>query len=55
VSRISVDGSERSTLDPDNFRIELSEDEFQFGSEAEIVVEFTPVGAKDKSTGTKDK
>jgi mannose/cellobiose epimerase-like protein (N-acyl-D-glucosamine 2-epimerase family) len=48
VSRISVDGVERSTLDPDNFRIELSEDEFQFGSETEIVVEFTPVGTKGK-------
>ena len=43
VSRVSVDGSERSTIDPDNFRIELSEDEFKFGSESEIVVEFTPV------------
>jgi hypothetical protein len=48
VSRISVDGSERSTLDPDNFRIELSEEEFQLGSESEIVVEFTPLGVKDK-------
>lgn len=48
VSQIRVDGSKRSTLDPDNFRIELSEDEFQFGSEAEIIVEFTPVGTKDK-------
>lgn len=48
VSRISVDGCERSTLDPDNFRIELSEEEFKFGSETEIVVEFTPVGAKEK-------
>lgn len=46
VSRISVNGSERSTLDPDNFRIELSEDELQVGSETEIVVEFTPIVSK---------
>jgi mannose/cellobiose epimerase-like protein (N-acyl-D-glucosamine 2-epimerase family) len=48
VTRITVDGIERSTLDRHNFRIELNEDEVQFGSEVEVVVEFTPVGAKDK-------
>jgi hypothetical protein len=42
VTRISIDGSDRSSLDNDNFRLELSEKEFQLGSEAEIVVEFTP-------------
>ena len=40
--KISIDGGIRSTLDSDNFRIELSEQEFQLGSEAEIVIEFTP-------------
>lgn len=42
VSRISIDGTERTTIDPDNFQIELSEREFQLGSEAEIIVEFKP-------------
>lgn len=47
ISRISVDGIERTTLDPDNFRIELNDDELQRGSGDEIVVEFTPIVAKD--------
>ncbi len=42
VSRVSIDGSERTTLDPDNFRLELGEQEFQLGSQAEIIVEFKP-------------
>ena len=45
VSRISIDGTERTTIDPDNFQIELSEREFQLGSEAEIIVEFKPLNA----------
>lgn len=45
VSRISIDGSERTTIDPDNFQIELSEREFQLGSEAEIIVEFKPLNS----------
>jgi hypothetical protein len=43
ISRINIDGAERTTIDPDNFQIELSEREFQLGSEAEIIVEFTPL------------
>jgi len=42
VSRISIDGSDRTSIDPDNFRLELGEQEFQLGSEAEIIVEFKP-------------
>ena len=42
VSRISIDGSDRTSIDPDNFRLELGEQEFQLGSEAEIIVEFQP-------------
>lgn len=45
VSRVSIDGSERTTLDRDNFRLELGEQEFQLGSQAEIIVEFTPLKA----------
>ncbi|HEY9656832.1 MAG TPA: hypothetical protein V6C65_00100 [Allocoleopsis sp.] len=44
ISRVRVDGNERTTLDADNFRIELSDDELRNGSTAEIVVEFKPVG-----------
>lgn len=43
VTRVSIDGSDRTSLDPDNFRIELSEEELKLGSEAEIIVQFTPV------------
>jgi hypothetical protein len=43
VSRVNIDGSERDDIDPDNFRITLSEKEFQLGSEAEIVVELKPL------------
>lgn len=43
VSRINIDGSERDDIDPDNFRITLSEKELQLGSEAEIVVELKPL------------
>jgi hypothetical protein len=43
VSRVNVDGIDRTTIDPDNFRIELDQDESQCGSAMEIVVEFTPV------------
>ncbi|NDJ23311.1 N-acyl-D-glucosamine 2-epimerase [Nostoc sp. B(2019)] len=42
VSRISINGSDRTSIDPDNFQIELGEKEFQLGSEAEIIVQFTP-------------
>ena len=45
VSRINIDGSEQSSIDPDNFRIELSDRQFQLGSEAEIVVQLSPVSA----------
>ncbi|NHC34268.1 AGE family epimerase/isomerase [Scytonema millei] len=45
VSRISIDGSDRDDIDPDNFRINLSEKEFQLGSEAEIVVQLKPLSA----------
>jgi len=45
VSRVNIDGSERDAIDPDNFRITLSEHEFQLGSEAEIVVELKPLSA----------
>lgn len=48
VTRVSIDGSDRTTLDPDNFRIELSEEELKLGSEAEIIVQFTPVSGKEK-------
>lgn len=43
VSRISIDGSERTNIDPNNFHIELKEEEFQLGSAAEIIVEFKPL------------
>lgn len=43
VSRINIDGSEREAIEPNNFRIELSEGEFQLGSQAEIVVELKPL------------
>ena len=43
VNRINIDGGERDSFDPDNFRITLSEKEFQLGSEAEIVVELKPL------------
>jgi mannose/cellobiose epimerase-like protein (N-acyl-D-glucosamine 2-epimerase family) len=43
ISRINIDGSERDAIDPDNFRITLSEHEFNLGSEAEVVVELKPV------------
>lgn len=42
VSRISIDGCDRTSIDPDNFRIELGEKEFQLGSAAEIIVQLTP-------------
>ncbi|WP_041233009.1 hypothetical protein [Cylindrospermum stagnale] len=42
VSRVSINGRDRTSLDPDNFRLELGEQEFQLGSEAEIIVEFKP-------------
>lgn len=42
VTRISIDGSDLTNLDNDNFRLELSDKQFELGSEAEIVVEFTP-------------
>jgi mannose/cellobiose epimerase-like protein (N-acyl-D-glucosamine 2-epimerase family) len=42
ISRVSIDGSDRTSIDPDNFQIELGEKEFELGSEAEIIVEFTP-------------
>jgi mannose/cellobiose epimerase-like protein (N-acyl-D-glucosamine 2-epimerase family) len=45
VSRISIDGSERTTVDGDNFQIELSEREFEIGSQAEIIVEFKPLNS----------
>lgn len=45
ISRINIDGSERNAIDPDNFRIELSDREFHLGSEAEIVVELKPLSA----------
>lgn len=45
VSRVSIDGTERTTIDPDNFQLELGEREFQLGSEAEIIVEFKPLSA----------
>lgn len=48
VARVNIDGSERTSLDPDNFRIELSEEELKIGSEAEIIVQFTPVSGKEK-------
>lgn len=48
VTRVSIDGSDRTSLDPDNFRIELSEEELKIGSEAEIIVQFTPVSGKEK-------
>lgn len=43
VSRISIDGSERAAVDPDYFQIELGEQEFKLGSQAEIIVEFKPL------------
>jgi mannose/cellobiose epimerase-like protein (N-acyl-D-glucosamine 2-epimerase family) len=43
VSRISIDGTERTNIDPNNFHIELGEQEFQLGSAAEIIVEFKPL------------
>ena len=45
VSRINIDGTERTTVDPDNFQLELGEREFQLGSQAEIIVEFKPLSA----------
>jgi mannose/cellobiose epimerase-like protein (N-acyl-D-glucosamine 2-epimerase family) len=45
VSRISIDGSESTTVDSDNFQIELSEREFRLGSQAEIIVEFKPLNS----------
>lgn len=45
VSRINIDGTERTTVDPDNFQIELGEREFQLGSQAEVIVEFKPLSA----------
>lgn len=43
VSRVSIDGNERTTIDPDNFHIELGEREFELGSQAEIIVQFKPL------------
>jgi hypothetical protein len=43
IGRINIDGSERDEIDSDNFRITLSDREFQLGSEAEIVVELQPI------------
>ena len=45
MSRINIDGTERTTVDPDNFQLELGEREFQLGSQAEIIVEFKPLSA----------
>lgn len=42
VSRINIDGTERESIDPDNFQLELGEREFKLGSEAEIIVELKP-------------
>ncbi|MBH8566981.1 N-acyl-D-glucosamine 2-epimerase [Nostoc sp. CENA67] len=42
VSRISINGSDRTSIDPDNFQLELGEKEFQLASAAEIIVEFAP-------------
>lgn len=39
IKRITIDGIERATIDPDNFQIELSKEEIG----AEIVVEFAPL------------
>jgi mannose/cellobiose epimerase-like protein (N-acyl-D-glucosamine 2-epimerase family) len=41
VSRVSIDGSERTTIQPNNFRIELGK--FCLGSEPEIIVQFKPL------------
>ena len=38
IKRITIDGIERASIDPDNFQIELSKEEIG----AEIVVEFAP-------------
>lgn len=43
IKHVCVDGIERTTIDPDNFRIEMSENEFQASSNLEIVVEFKPL------------
>jgi mannose/cellobiose epimerase-like protein (N-acyl-D-glucosamine 2-epimerase family) len=43
ISRVSINGNDRATIDADNFRIELIDEEFKMGSTAEIVVEFQPV------------
>ncbi|MGA7933565.1 MAG: hypothetical protein WCA35_08460 [Kovacikia sp.] len=43
IRNVSVDGIARTTIDRDNFRVELSDDEFRLGSSAEIVVEFKPL------------
>lgn len=44
ISRISIDGTDQISVDPDTFQIPLREREFQLGSEAEIIVEFKPIG-----------
>jgi mannose/cellobiose epimerase-like protein (N-acyl-D-glucosamine 2-epimerase family) len=41
VSHVSIDGSERTTIQPNNFRIELGK--FCLGSEPEIIVQFKPL------------
>lgn len=43
VSRININGSQRAAVDPDYFQIDLSEQEFRLGSQAEIIVEFRPL------------
>ncbi|MEO0012316.1 MAG: hypothetical protein RLZZ535_705, partial [Cyanobacteriota bacterium] len=47
VSHVSIDGSERTTIQPNNFRLELGK--FCLGSEPEIIVEFKPLNKSVKS------
>jgi len=43
ISRISIDGSDQTSVDDDNFQIILGERQFELGSEAEIIVQFKPL------------
>jgi len=43
ISRISIDGSDQTNIDDDNFQIILGERQFELGSEAEIIVQFKPL------------
>jgi hypothetical protein len=43
ISRISIDGSDQTSVDDDNFQIILGERHFELGSEAEIIVQFKPL------------